>query len=694
MTKLTVTILLAASVLLLRSPPGLAHGNGGGGFSPGAAGLGDPYLPDAGNGGYDVDHYDLEVRYDPATDVLVGRATISARATQNLSRFNLDFDGLSIDEITVEGRAAAFTRAGGELSITPARGLREHKKFKTVVSYHGVPDQVLPSALGAGGFFRTPDGALVVGQPHVASTWFPANDHPRDAASFTLAITAPADREVVANGRLVAQRTRHGWTTWTWDAKEPMATYLVGWTIGRYTVDSYRAGGLRFVDAVDIDHFDPTVVPLDGETLVFSGSAAVSYKRMTREVAVPSSGATLEFSVDRDTEPAFDFFFVEARRAGSEEWTTLPDLDGFATPDTGFCALVFFHPFILSYQDFGCVPTGLTGEWWAASGASDGWERWRVDLSRYAGQTVEISLAYASDDLFQLDGVAIDAIALSTGEGTTSFEAGDTGGWQVPGTPPPGTVNDNDWFVGTIADAPPPIGETILDALARQPEILSFQASLFGEYPFRDSGAIVHDQPVGFALENQTRPIYPGGVFTSNGVGILVHELAHQWFGNRVRVDAWQHIWLNEGFATYAEWLWSEAQGEATADETFASFYFGIPPTASFWRVKVGDPGPPQLFNFAIYARGAMTLHQLRLAVGDDDFFRILRRWASRAHTGTTDDFIALAEDVSEMQLDDLFTTWLFTIERPPLGAPAAALRAAAPGNVERALRMSQRWRR
>ena len=103
-----------------------------------------------------------------------------------------------------------------------------------------------------------------------------------------------------------------------------------------------------------------------------------------------------------------------------------------------------------------------------------------------------------------------------------------------------------------------------------------------------------------------------------------MHELAHQWYGDSLAVARWQHIWLNEGFATYAEWLWSEHEGLGTAQEIFDFFYDGIPADDPFWALPIGDPGPDRLFDFAVYWRGGMALHPLRLAVGDAAFFRIL----------------------------------------------------------------------
>ena len=228
---------------------------------------------------------------------------------------------------------------------------------------------------------------------------------------------------------------------------------------------------------------------------------------------------------------------------------------------------------------------------------------------------------------------------------------------------------------------PQPIGDVVDASLARQPEIIGFLSGYFGRYPWRDAGGIVDDvQGLGFALETQTRPIYAFDFFTDpvSGDAVVVHELAHQWYGDSLTLRRWRDIWLNEGFATYAEWLWSEAEGLGTAQETFDFFYDGfIAPDDPWWQITIGDPGPEQLFEFPVYFRGAMTLHQLRLAVGERDFFRILRVWAQsqRGELVRTPAFIRLAERISGQQLDDLFEAWLHTPGRPTLSGGAAAER-------------------
>ena len=501
-----VVAAFAAMMLLITTmtPAGASTGQGGGSNGrchAGAPGVGDDYYPLYGNGGYDVAHYLLKLSYDPATDRLVGVATISARATETLCRFNLDFQGLTVRSVVVDGRKARWARSQDhELTVTPRHNLKEGRRFTTVVRYDGVPrtqiDLSVPEEPLPYGWIHTDDGAVVASEPEGSANWFPLNDHPTDKAAFTFVVTVPAGLEAISNGRLVGRRTHSHRTTWVWDAPDPMAPYLATATIGQFDLRSYRtAQGLRMYDAVDPDLYDEPVDPQD-----------------------PAS-------------PTF----------------------------------------------------------------------------------------------------------------------------------------------GEIADG----------SLARQGEILSFLSGQFGPYPFSTGGGIVDDAPdLFFALETQTRSIYPGSAFTDpvDGDLLVVHENAHQWFGDSVALAEWKHMWLNEGFATYAEWLWGEREGLGTTQEVFDFFYNDIPADDPFWDVVIGDPGIPFLFNGAVYVRGAMTLQALRNEVGDQDFFRILRTWAARkaGGNGTTGQFIALAERISGEQLDNLFDVWLFTPGKPT-SAAATGTTALAP---------------
>jgi aminopeptidase N len=439
-------------------------------FGPGADGLGDRYYPKAGNGGCDVGNYDLDVTYEPATKMLTGVATITATATGNLTRFNLDFTGLDTKSVTVDGAAATYEQTPeGELVITPAANIAFGTSFTTVVSYSGMPKGYTDPQLGGTGFLTTADGAIAIGEPEVAATWFPVNDHPRDKATYTIKVTAPTAVAALSNGILLSKQdiaARPGFTTWTWRTTDPMAPYLATMVVGNYRVQESTHNG---------------------------------------------------------------------------------------------------KPVVLA------VHTSLS--------------------------------------------TAIDT------------------------------------------------------ELATTPAAVDFLETVFGPYPFDAIGGIVVNDPrVGFALENQTRPIYSSGFFSPgrDASFVIVHELAHQWYGDSVSVNEWNEIWLNEGFATYSEWLWDEHRGQRTAQRIFDQFYANS--SSDLWSVPPGAPGKERLFSRSVYVRGGMTLHALRVTVGDDDFFKILKDWAVQKDNGnaTTTEFIALAEQVSGEQLDTLFNDWLYGESRPP----------------------------
>jgi aminopeptidase N len=203
----------------------------------------------------------------------------------------------------------------------------------------------------------------------------------------------------------------------------------------------------------------------------------------------------------------------------------------------------------------------------------------------------------------------------------------------------------------------------------RQQEMMKLFCRQFGPYPFEGYTVVVTDDDLEIPLEAQGI-----SVFGSNHVDgrrtserLVAHELAHQWFGNSLTPSTWQHIWLNEGFACYAEWLWSEASGGLTADQQVAKAYTRMRGLSA--NLMLSDPGPELMFDDRLYKRGAMTLHALRKHLGDDAFFDLLRTWTRTYRHGsvTTDDFISLATTFSpdEAALLELFSVWLDNYELP-----------------------------
>jgi aminopeptidase N len=432
----------------------------------GAAGIGDSFYPNLGNGGYDVDHYLLDLDLDPVTGDLVATTTIEATATMNLDRFNLDFIGFEITSLLVNDRPAAHERQGSELVIDLPATVPSGTSFTTTVAYAGRPQPVPSEAIAFGvGWQSTPSGHhYVVAEPDAAHSWFPNNDHPRDKATYTFRITVPDAVIAAANGTLVETVATAGGSTWVWEMRDPMASYLATIVVG-------------------------------------------------------------------------DFDIVDDK-ASSE----------------------------------------------------------------------------------------------------------------VAGVPVRNVLPEQ------LAAAPPV-------AVQRQGEMIAFLARLFGPFPFATYGIAVVD---GFpaALEIQTLSIFGSGLERNEAV--VVHELAHQWFGDAVSTGTWEDIWLNEGFASYAEWLWMEEQEGpeflAVGITAERSRFVELTESGSLTLPPPGRPPADDLFNASVYRIGAMTLHALRLTVGDEAFFAILPTYFERHNqsTATTADFIAVAEEVSGQDLGALFDEWLY----------------------------------
>jgi aminopeptidase N len=255
MARITARALpIAAMAIGLLAPMAAAGAGTHRAFTPGTPGAGDPYFPDMGNGGYDARHYSLTVKYDPGTKAIDAVARISARATQNLSRFDLDFQGpLKISKLTVDGRAASYQRTGAqELVITPEHGLPEGRPFTVEVAYSGVPQLINDPSLGVSGWIATHDGAVALSQPFGSATWYPVNDTTHDKATYDFTVTVPNGLKVLANGDPAGERTQGADTTFRWIDRQPTASELVLLAIGHFTVkDTRTATGLRNITAVD-----------------------------------------------------------------------------------------------------------------------------------------------------------------------------------------------------------------------------------------------------------------------------------------------------------------------------------------------------------------------------------------------------------------------------------------------------------
>ncbi|MFF4320485.1 M1 family metallopeptidase [Streptomyces sp. NPDC001568] len=466
-----LTRLAAPTVAAVLSVAALATGCTGSTVQgrPGASGVRDPYFPRAGNGGYQVEHYDLDLAYDPADGRLHGTAVITARAEQGLSSFNLDFSGLKVEGVDVQGAGARYNRSGTELTVRPAKDLKKGEVFRTEIDYSGRPKPVVDPDGSEEGWIATADGAVGVGEPVGSMGWFPGNHHPGDKATYDITLTVPKGYEAVSNGALRSRTdVADGRTEFVWHSAEPMASYLATAAIGKFDVTTGRtASGIPVYNAV-----------------------------------TPAEAAK---------------------------------------------------------------------------------------------------------------------------------------------------------------SAP---------ALERLPEIVEWGSAKFGPYPFDTVGTIVlPGGTLGYALETQTKPVYPG----APDENLILHELAHQWFGNSVSPKSWKDMWLNEGFATYAEWLWAEEHGGPTAQRRFEAIVDGdttVDQAAdSEWDAfpPAAPPGPEHISGDPVYVRGAMVLHRIRQEVGDEKFFALLRGWAGdhRHGNASTADFTAYAQRHTGHDLKKVWDVWLYGEDRP-----------------------------
>ncbi len=224
--------------------------------------------------------------------------------------------------------------------------------------------------------------------------------------------------------------------------------------------------------------------------------------------------------------------------------------------------------------------------------------------------------------------------------------------------------------VPQYAAVSPTLAPAARAALSRQHLMMNVFEELFGPYPFPQYLVVVTDDALEIPLEAQTLSIIGRNHLNQGWEAqrLIAHELAHQWFGNSVTASRWQDIWLHEGFACYAEWIWSEASGSTTAGAHARAVHQRLARGAQ--DILIGDPGGHDMFDDRVYKRGALTLHSLRKTLGDDAFFEVLRTWtASYRHgSATTGDFISLASSRHpDADIEGLLARWLYTEALPAL---------------------------
>jgi aminopeptidase N len=421
----------------------------------------EPFFPRSGNRGYGVKHYDVSLGYQPRSGQLTARDVVEARATSGLRKFSLDLDGLKVTSVSVNGEAAGYSRGRGKVKIVPATPIAKGEDFKVELRYQGQPRKVIDPDGSPEGWYRTPDGAVGVGEPVGTAAWLACNNAPRDKASFAIQITVPAGVKAISNGSLLSRQKVDRRVRWSWSEPAPMATYLA---------------------LVDIG---------DGK---------------------------------------------------------------------------------LIQGQIGTLPT------------------WTLIDPR----------------LVKKSKAAIDSL----------------------------------------------------------PEIIRFESKIYGHYPFAAAGSVVDVANLEYALETQTRPIY---AFAPDRTTV-VHETAHQWFGDSVSLLRWPNIWLNEGFATWTQWYFAEQHGGRSAQSVFEELYRRPASQTHFWDPPSGHPGQAKnLFAVSTYVRGAMTLQALRDKIGTQDLLRVMKTWARQHRYGHGDieDFIALANKISGEHLRGFFHRWLFQPGKP-----------------------------
>ncbi|MCP4967807.1 MAG: M1 family metallopeptidase [bacterium] len=282
-------------------------------------GLGDSLYPELGNSGYEVNHYSVDLTFDPEPKTITARVEIEATATQPLAAFSLDFIGFDIADITIDGDPVSFTRQDGELIIEPNATITADQQFVTAVSYTGTPAPIVSQAIPIEMGWRTdPTGInYVVSEPDAGRSWLPVNDHPSDKATYSFRITVPDPLVAAANGVLVERLTDLGWATWVWESAQPMASYLATVVIGDLEITEDEAStatsgvAVRNVLPDGISSNSLAVLDKQGEMLEFFADVFGPYPFDAYGIAVVDG---FESALENQTLSIFGTYMVESPR--------------------------------------------------------------------------------------------------------------------------------------------------------------------------------------------------------------------------------------------------------------------------------------------------------------------------------------------------------------------------------------------